>query len=111
MNTTIEAASRPRRIAAAAASIALCGALGAVPIAASAAPAEQSTDVTIVQTQTSVGGAENGNVSKTVNIAAAGGTLDQTGAAVLSSAALFGAAAAAAGTAYAARRREEHGDA
>lgn len=96
---------------AAAASIALYGALGAVPIAASAAPAEQSTDVTIVQTQASVGGAKNGNVSKTVNIAAAGGTLDQTGAAVLSSAALFGAAAAAAGTAYAARRREEHGDA
>ena len=111
MNNTIEAAPRPRRIATAAASIALCGVLGAVPIAASAAPAEQSTDVTIVQTQTSVGGAENGNVSKTVNIATTGGTLDQTGAAVLSSAALFGAAAAAAGTAYAARRREEHGDA
>ena len=110
MNTAIEAAPRPRRMVAAAASIALCGALGAVPIAASAAPAEQSTDVTIVQTQASVGSAENGNVSKTVNIAAAGGTLDQTGAAVLSSAALFGAAAAA-GTAYAARRREEHGDA
>lgn len=98
-------------MAAAAASIALCGALGAVPIAASAAPAEQSTDVTIVQTQASAGGAEDGNVSKTVSVAAAGGTLDQTGAAVLSSAALFGAAAAAAGTAYAARRCGERADA
>lgn len=111
MNTAIEAAPRTRRMAAAAASIALCGALGVVPIAASAAPAEQSTDVTIVQTQASPSDADGGNFSKTVNIAAAGGTLDQTGAAVLSSAALFGAAAAAAGTAYSARRREEHGDA
>ena len=111
MNTTIEAAPRPWRMAAAAASIALCSALGAVPIAASAMPAEQSTDVTIVQTEPAAGNGAGGNVSKTVNIGAAGGMLDQTGATVLSSAALFGAAAAAAGTAYAARRRGERADA